>query len=745
MSSSDLKNASLAEDIIPSFDSDQERPSNSSGSMESRWPDEIELLKRIRRSDGEDVQDESQFLGINVGTRNTSSGLAEQDSTTEYVLSLETYGQTEELGRRRGLNVESFDWERGQMKRLTILSNHLRRVFQEVVDFYPAVDLTQAPLVFYSPYSFLFHFLPSLEGLSKKIDDRDCRYTDLRVLLLLCDRHLSKPFGLLRSTLDSGRISFFALEILFRPGVKLLARDHLCQWQVFMCVEAKQEPKGMTRTIRSGDDEMAVTAYRVAAWHLAWNPVLNKFERQMIRFRVANFDGSRAINTLSVFPLDFFGDEPSRDALIESLVQRGHRWHQLASRKPTCWLHEGASLVTPGRLYDGGYETVEPKHHVGRVIVDSTASIDYSWVFSVNPWRSTGGATFWDNRPEFFSYDDLPPEGDFVDEQALFCPASISCFEVVNQVQLVLAISHLRPVQWNKAALDQLLLHQDKKERISSLIQNYAEKTVKDLTNTIAGKGAGLVFVLYGPPGVGKTLTAESVAEFHEMPLISVRLTDLVGGYDGSKSSVWWIIDKADELGAILLLDEADVILESRSYEDVRRNTFVSKFLRTVEYFNGILFMTTNRLETMDVAFRSRIQMAIEYKSFSKATRRKIWSNIINRVKDEESREELLEELDYLKGLDLNGREIQNVVKMAQSMALGISHSSSGKIKGTVERKQACLNISHIKKAADEALSFQKYFKDQKEVSRSHLQVNIQGKRKGQRNNHESDDESDDE
>lgn len=146
----------------------------------------------------------------------------------------------------------------------------------------------------------------------------------------------------------------------------------------------------------------------------------------------------------------------------------------------------------------------------------------------------------------------------------------------------------------------------------------------------------------------------------------------------------------------------------------------------------------------MDIAFRSRIQMAIEYKSFSKVTRRKIWTNIINRVKDEESREELLEELNYLKGLDLNGREIQNVVKVAQSMALGFRDSSNGKRKGTIERKQAHLNISHIKKAADEVVSFQKYFKGQKDLSRSQLQVNIQGKRNARGIDHESDDESDD-
>jgi hypothetical protein len=92
-----------------------------------------------------------------------------------------------------------------------------------MVDFYPAADLTQAPLVFYRPYSFLFHFLPSLKDLFQQIDSDDCKYSDRRVLLFLCKRHLSEPFGLIRSTLDSGRVSFFTLETLFRPGIKLLA------------------------------------------------------------------------------------------------------------------------------------------------------------------------------------------------------------------------------------------------------------------------------------------------------------------------------------------------------------------------------------------------------------------------------------------------------------------------------------------------------------------------------------------
>lgn len=57
------------------------------------------------------------------------------------------------------------------------------------------------------------------------------------------------------------------------------------------------------------------------------------------------------------------------------------------------------------------------------------------------------------------------------------------------------------------------------------------------------------------------------------------------------------ILDICHSWGAILLLDEADVFLEKRNMQDIHRNALVSIFLRQLEYFQGILFLTTNRVE----------------------------------------------------------------------------------------------------------------------------------------------------
>jgi hypothetical protein len=66
------------------------------------------------------------------------------------------------------------------------------------------------------------------------------------------------------------------------------------------------------------------------------------------------------------------------------------------------------------------------------------------------------------------------------------------------------------------------------------------------------------------------------VAEYMERPLIALRITDLVTNESTFIKNVTERLTKADKLGAIILLDEADVILESRSFEDVKRNGIVS-------------------------------------------------------------------------------------------------------------------------------------------------------------------------
>ncbi|RDL34328.1 uncharacterized protein BP5553_07456 [Venustampulla echinocandica] len=270
------------------------------------------------------------------------------------------------------------------------------------------------------------------------------------------------------------------------------------------------------------------------------------FSRQIPELSIPYFEGSRRIKGLPLYPFEIYGNEEARELVRNELIARGQRWCQLLSDKSSYWMHEGLYIqyVQVDGYFAGRYESSRIGHRSGRLIIDSGKELPV--------WLT-------------FSTETVESKNQVSDQQALFCPNEVICFDPQNLKYEVVALSDLYPIQWNKLAFGQLVLDDKKKTIIRSLLQKHSEEFP-----------AGLVIVLHGPPGVGKTLTAESVAEFTEKPLIVLRVSSLLtdgGDFSGSISE---FLGYADRLGAIILLDEADAILESRSYEDIKRNGMVS-------------------------------------------------------------------------------------------------------------------------------------------------------------------------
>jgi SpoVK/Ycf46/Vps4 family AAA+-type ATPase len=133
------------------------------------------------------------------------------------------------------------------------------------------------------------------------------------------------------------------------------------------------------------------------------------------------------------------------------------------------------------------------------------------------------------------------------------------------------------------------------------------------------------------------------------------------------------VFELATHWNAILLFDEADVFLESRSLKDLRRNSLVSTLLRILEYFSGILFLTSNRVKTFDEAFQSRIHLAIRYHELDESQRRSIWELWLDKA-DEDIEERRKFDVELEKGGDLvtvplNGRQIRNCFRSGMALA----------------------------------------------------------------------------
>ena len=234
----------------------------------------------------------------------------------------------------------------------------------------------------------------------------------------------------------------------------------------------------------------------------------------------------------------------------------------------------------------------------------------------------------------------------------------------------IFAISQIEEVSWNDKIFDSLVLEQDRKDLIHDLVQTHksADDTFDDF---VRFKGKGLVGLLAGPPGVGKTMTAEAIAEVARRPLYMISSGELGETVKSIHSKLKTILELAELWDTVLLLDEADVFLSQRTETDLTRNAIASIFLRELEYYQGILILTTNRLKTFDSAFQSRIHFCLQYPDLNDEGRESIWRNFLDRAKQNPKLTVDIDDEGYrsLGALDLNGRQIKNVMSVSQSVA----------------------------------------------------------------------------
>jgi len=251
------------------------------------------------------------------------------------------------------------------------------------------------------------------------------------------------------------------------------------------------------------------------------------------------------------------------------------------------------------------------------------------------------------------------------------------------------------PMIWNDKAYDHLVYDEQQKDLVLSFVEHHGKK-LDSLDDVILGKGQGLIMLLSGPPGTGKTLTAEAVADKTHRPLFYLQAEDLGINAAALGANIKRVFEMATDWDAVILLDEADVFMAERHPNDIARNELVSIFLRELEYFRGIIFLTTNLYHTIDSAFRSRVSLHLLFKPLGGEAREMVWRKFLDRLpqgaattskaitssekaaaaeegegsdtavsEDEKGiSDEDIKELGLWK---LNGREIKNAVKMVQS------------------------------------------------------------------------------
>ncbi|KAK4159055.1 hypothetical protein QBC43DRAFT_327956 [Cladorrhinum sp. PSN259] len=546
-----------------------------------------------------------------------------------------------------------------------------------------------------SPYLFWYRYRShnNIENMPKAAESQ------LRLLTDWIDSHYRELYDAADAELGEGLVSKFSIQFLVQPGDALIIKEGNCHHgfvsDSWGCVVPKKGLPTTSRNINSQlhremdsetdsedepqdeetDDSQLLGYLSTNAWHYQFD---GRFHRQKCRvytpLPAATHHKPVMITTLDIYPLKY-----ASEALKIQLERRGRR----------AWKCRKRAFIEYSTAPEDGSRDGHERYMVDietyrKLHPDSNSQKGAVESQFVEPYYHERQ----DVSAEFMVSDDPPPEPDI-----FAFPNSMTAYNLQRKKWETIQVDCIRDVSWNKKAFDHLVVDPQAKELIQALVTNKINK--EQSTDLVEGKGNGLIILLHGGPGTGKTFTAESVAEIAEKPLYRVTCGDIGTKPDEVEKYLESVLHLGKIWDCVVLLDEADVFLEQRTLTDLERNALVSVFLRVLEYYEGILILTSNRVGTFDEAFKSRIQLSLHYEPLTQGQRHKIWKNFLHRLQslDEEQQQAAKIEplgdnrkrkLDLPLGIDfddiecylselaekpMNGRQIRNAITTARQLA----------------------------------------------------------------------------
>ncbi|KAK7701795.1 hypothetical protein SLS57_011600 [Botryosphaeria dothidea] len=443
----------------------------------------------------------------------------------------------------------------------------------------------------------------------------------------------------------------------------------------------------------------------------------SRFIRVFKRFQFHRFTellAPQAVSSLPIIPLNY----AVRDGLteLESLKKRGGKFIQCTKQCHRYYSGRSLDTTPTGNALWKGDDGAS--FRVAAERVDSQVMVDFERAFEVLPeWRpmSTSLESLPDMKDESYEESKIREviqqhspwisrmQKDFLDNESakwdrwdryaetpseddlMLLPDRVFAFVFRSRSWCCLQLGtdkagqeRLRPVTRRDDAWSDLQLPDGHKDIVQALVRSHITKEDSEKMD----------FDLIKDKGEVETKARD----------VEVKLQ-----YSFQLAQAW---------DCVLLLDEADIFLAERT-EDISRNALVSVFLRVLEYYEGILFLTTNRVGAIDEAFKSRIHMALYYPPLDKLKTKKIWRSQIRRTKEKHSKfkcdedtlidyaDQLWDQQNSVKGLGpvWNGRQIRNAFKSA--VALANYHPEDGEIS---------LQIQHFEKVARVSNEFNNYF-----------------------------------
>lgn len=469
--------------------------------------------------------------------------------------------------------------EEGKLKKQTVQINspQLLAALKDVVAYYPSESLDFVNQASYdSPYELLYHHRAELQAYTaKKNVDAETTKEHITLLLHFLASEAGDKGREAEKAMASGLCTFENVWMAFKPG-DLIYTSSYGQDRLYILNQTgyhQDNCRGkyfqLSCNFSSCDGENVGTA-----------------QTHLMIWEQEDFVGktASAITSLAATPFKFLGNDNQEDIKVR-LTTRGEKY--LNFRSIGSWEYDGLFLylkTPPYDFYDerSNYEGKWlPRTCTERVILDPKTFIE-----EMSDQKDNSASAGTSDCCRITNCDSNQFQSREVDP--MLCPQYVYGFSLESKEWCKYFVDNLSEVKWQDNAMDALILPNAQRRLIRSLVTSH--RYPEQARDEASLKGKGLIMLLHGTPGSGKTLTAELTAEQTKRPLLKLSTGELGSWEEQLSHELKKLLTYASIWKAVVLIDEADVFLEARqsgSASAFNSNNMVAIFLKQLEYFQG--------------------------------------------------------------------------------------------------------------------------------------------------------------
>lgn len=510
--------------------------------------------------------------------------------------------------------------------RIVTTSRSIIKALQHVTEaFYPMPHLLGETVTILEPYQLIIQHWDALHAYRNEYNpfrvrqdawcDRDKDSYKHLGLLLDFVRSSTMPSVIAeRARHARGRATWAMLWLLFRPGTDVLAREVATPHDGHVRNGCRFGRGFVVHSIEGGGEGVYAMPYRINARCLDSDGTSVTWLERC--FTIPHFSGEVEVAELELVPADWPGLASTGDGIapVEHLRRRGKMFFELL--QPQCRHHSGRRLQTPWAPLEGlvmidlrtylkdmskALPSSQPGPRKKRPVPHATSPSSVLPVCNCTTCQADPHKGKQENNPQVCldSYDKINLESavELTDHQYFLMPNRAYGYYFKTKTWEVLAVESLSAPQFKADMIDTLVMEPSRIKLLKALSKNFTRseaevaaaqeapsdstaasspaskvQTMKKKPNLnhnpvwsadfVDGKGSSLIFLLHGRPGVGKTYTAECIAEHTKRPLMTLTCADIGTYSETVDKNLKRHFERAQEWGAILLIDEADVFME---------------------------------------------------------------------------------------------------------------------------------------------------------------------------------------